>query len=80
MHHEFDEYSNFRAFGIGRLSEKQKKRRDGFKKKISHIKDEIKKGGKVLDSKLGGGKAVHAVNKVNPAFLTMRGSNGYCIK
>ena len=74
MHHEFDEYSNFRAFGIGRLSEKQKKNREDFNKKVSHIKDEIKKGGKALDSKLGGGKAVHAVNKANPAFLTMRGA------
>jgi hypothetical protein len=62
-----DEYSNIRAFGIGKLTDKQKKRRANIKSKLKGAKDKI-------DNKLGDGKTAHAVNKFNPAFVTMRGS------
>ena len=73
---EGDEFSNFRLFGIGKLSDKQKQRRDKIKKKFKDIGDDIKnsKAGKLIGDKLGGGKAVHAANKFNPAFVTMRGA------
>ena len=60
------EYSNFRAFGIGKITEKQKKRRAKIKKAFHNV-------GKKIGDKLGGGKAVHAVNKFNPAMVLMRG-------
>ena len=64
---EGEDFSNFRILGIGKLSDKQKKRREKIKKGF----DNVKKG---IGDKLGGGKAVHAVNKFNPAFVTMRGA------
>ena len=71
-----EEYSNFRVLGIGKLSEKQKKRRENIRKKLKDLGNNIKnsKAGTFVGDKLGGGKAVHAVNKFNPVFVTMRGS------
>jgi len=62
-----DTYSNFRLLGIGKETEAQKKRR-------AKIKTTVKDAGKSIKDKLDGGKAVHAANKVNPVFITMRGS------
>lgn len=61
------EFSEFRAFGIGKPTAKQVVRKDKRKEKISNFKEKVK-------SKTGDGKAIHSVNKFNPAFVTMRGS------
>lgn len=61
------QFSEFRAFGIGKPTAKQVERKDKRKEKISNFKKKVK-------DKTGNGKAIHSVNKFNPAFVTMRGS------
>ncbi len=61
------EFSEFRTFGIGKPTAKQVVRKDKRKEKISKFKEKIKE-------KTGDGKAIHSVNKFNPAFVTMRGA------
>jgi hypothetical protein len=71
-----EEYSNFRLFGIGKETEGQKKRKAKRKEKFNKIKEKLNntKIGKFVGDKLGGGVAVHAVNKFNPAFIATRGA------
>ncbi len=72
-----EEYSNIFS---KKSRQKLKKKLQGIGKDIGKsvkkLGDNIKKSklGKFVGDKLGGGKAVHAVNKFNPVFVTMRGS------
>jgi len=60
------EFSEFRAFGIGKPTAKQVVRKDKRKEKLNNFKEKINNK---TDS-----KAFHSVNKFNPAFVTMRAS------
>ena len=66
-----EDFSNFRALGIGKQTAKQKKRKD---KRVSRRaeKKEIKKEEKKLYSKSDIRK--HSINKFNPVLVTMRGA------
>lgn len=54
--------------------EKHEDRKDARKERIDELKKKLKEAGYKVGDTLGHGKAVHAVNKFNPAFVIVRGS------
>lgn len=61
------EFYNFGGEEYSNISSKRKARKDKRKEKLDNFKEKI-------HDKTGDGKAIHSVNKFNPAFVTMRGS------
>ena len=62
-----EEYSNFRILGIGKLSSKQKARREAFKRKRKEAKEERKKMS-------FGNRFINIFQKYNPAVAVPRSS------
>lgn len=61
------DFYNFGGEEYSNMSSKRKAKKDKRKEKLDNFKEKVHK-------KTGDGKAIHSVNKFNPAFVTMRGS------